>query len=96
MADAAVLAKIVAHVEEMAYAGASSDAIVKWCQERAEESRLRDIGQVGETTRFDSAVHTAASGYPHLGESVLVIRPGYEWLGGDEPVLVQRAVVAQR
>ncbi len=96
MADATLLAKIVAHVEEMAYAGASGDAIAKWCQEQAAESRLREIGRVGENARFDPAVHTATSGYPQRGDSVLVIRPGYEWLGGNEPALIQRAAVVRR
>lgn len=96
LADAAVLAKVVAHVEEMAYAGASSDAIAKWCQSQAVENRLREIGRVGESVPFDTALHTAASGYPERGETVLVVRPGYEWLGGSEPVLVQRAVVTRR
>jgi hypothetical protein len=93
LADATATAKVFAYIAEMVHGGADGRAILKWCDQQAAETDLVEIGNVGGQIAFDSDVHSSIVGYPSRGDRVEVVRPGYHWTGGDEPVLVLRAVV---
>jgi hypothetical protein len=93
LADATALAKVFAHIAEMVHGGADGEAVQKWCDQQAADSDLTEIGSIGGRVAFDSDVHSSAVGYPGNGDRVEVVRPGYRWTGGDDPILVLRAVV---
>lgn len=88
------VAELAIEVEEIAHNGADSEQIVKRMRNAAALRDLTPIGNAGEDTRFDPAMHKLQFGNPKPGIPVFVMKPGYTWRYGDEVAVVEYALVA--
>jgi hypothetical protein len=68
--------------------------VAKLLAEEARRKRLWQLGKPGDTVPFDPATHEAEVEAPDPGMAVRVVRSGYVWRGGGEPIVATKAVVA--
>ncbi|HCU51844.1 MAG TPA: hypothetical protein DGG94_18930, partial [Micromonosporaceae bacterium] len=88
------VAELAIEVEEIAHNGADSEQIVKRLRNAAALRDLTPIGNAGEDTRFDPAVHKLQFGNPKPGIPVFVVKPGYTWRYADDVTVIEYALVA--
>ena len=49
---------------------------------------------IGETVDFDPSIHESPGLRPKPGETVNVVRPGYEWTSDNERLVLEKAQVS--
>jgi hypothetical protein len=90
---ARLVADLAVAVDVLRSRGAGLAEVADLFTEEARRKRLWPIGRPGETVPFDPAAHEPESGRPGAGTTVEVVRSGYVWQGGDEPIVAAKAVV---
>ncbi|MDY7086399.1 MAG: hypothetical protein SYR96_14965 [Actinomycetota bacterium] len=90
---ARLVADLAVAVDVLRARDATMDEVTELLAEEAQRKRLWPIGRPGEIVPFDPASHETVSGEPQAGTSVEVVRAGYVWRGGSEPVVAAKAVV---
>jgi hypothetical protein len=90
---ARLVADLAVAVEVVRARGGTIAEITELFADEAQRKRLWPIGRPGETVSFDSAAHEAESGELSDGTAVEVVRSGYVWRGGGEPIVAAKALV---
>jgi len=90
---ARLVADLAVAVEILKARGDSIDEVAKLFAEETQRKRLWPVGQPGETVQFDPETHEVPGAPPDLGAAVRVVRCGYIWRGGGEPVVAVKATV---
>lgn len=90
---ARLVADLAVAVEVLRARGATIAEVADLFAEEAQRKRLWPIGQPGDTVEFDPASHDAEGGMPKPGAAVKVVRAGYVWRGGGEPIVAAKAAV---
>lgn len=90
---ARLVADLAVAVDVLRARGAGLDEVSALFADEARRKRLFPVGRAGETVTFDPAVHEADTGAPGAGDAVRIVRPGYVWRGGGEPVVAVKAAV---
>lgn len=92
--QARLVADLAVAVESLEARGEAIAEVAKLLAEEARRKRLWQLGKPGETVPFDPATHEIEAETPDPGTVVQVLRSGYVWRGGGEPVVAVKAVVA--
>ena len=90
---ARLVADLAVAVDVLRARGATLAEVSALFADEARRKRLSQVGQSGETVPFDPHVHDADDGGPGAGDAVRIVRPGYVWHGGAEPVVAVKATV---
>ncbi|REF98395.1 hypothetical protein DFJ67_4413 [Asanoa ferruginea] len=91
---AKVLADLATVVEVMHEQGATIAEVAAWLDGETHRKRLRAVDRLGETVAFDPDRHEIANGLRTArAGTVTVTRSGYVWQGGEEDVVLVKAVV---
>lgn len=95
LADARVAARFAAAIDEMTEGGADSASVRSWLTTQGLKwYNAEPIEQVGVATRFDPMNHQTVGGVVPAAQSpVVIVRPGYRWLGEEPGILISRALV---
>jgi hypothetical protein len=91
---ARLVADLAVAVEVLQARGDSISEVVKLFTEETRRKRLWSLGRPGETVPFDPESHEAEESAPDPGTAVRVVRSGYVWRGGGEPIVAVKAIVA--
>jgi hypothetical protein len=91
---AKLVAVLAVAVETLQARGDTIAEVIKLFTEETRRKRLWPLGQPGETLAFDPQSHEAEVQEPDPGTVVRVVRSGYLWRGGGEPVVAVKAIVA--
>ncbi|WP_433080076.1 hypothetical protein ACQP1P_41955 [Dactylosporangium sp. CA-052675] len=91
--DARLVAELAVAVESLQTRGDTIAEVIKLFSEETRRKRLWPLGQPGETVPFDPDAHEAEVQPPAQGANVRVVRSGYIWRGGGEPIVAAKAVV---
>jgi hypothetical protein len=91
---ARLVADLAMAIEVLRRRGDTLDAAAALFEDEARRKRLWPIGRPGETVAFDPGSHEAEGTRPETGATVEVVRSGYVWHGGGEPLVAAKAVVA--
>jgi hypothetical protein len=92
--QARLVADLAVAVEVLQARGDTIAEVVKLFTEETRRKRLWPLGRPGETVPFDPKTHEAEVQTPDPGTVVRVIRSGYVWRGGGEPIVAAKAIVA--
>ncbi|GLY02816.1 MULTISPECIES: hypothetical protein [Actinoplanes] len=90
---ARLVADLAVAVDALRAAGATITEVSTLFAEETQRKRLWPIGTPGETVAFDPQAHAADGLSPATGSSATVVRSGYVWHGGGEPVVAAKALV---
>jgi hypothetical protein len=90
---ARLVADLAVAVEALRVGGGTIAEVNKLFAEETQRKRLWPIGRPGDSVAFDPASHEAEAPWPRAGTTVLVVRSGYMWRGGGEPIVAAKAVV---
>lgn len=91
---AKLVAVLAVAVETLQARGDTIAEVIKLFTEETHRKRLWPLGRPGETLAFDPQSHEAEVQEPDPGTVVRVVRSGYLWRGGGEPVVAVKAIVA--
>jgi len=69
-------------------------ALVARTRSFAVRQGLIPVGMIGETVDFDPSIHESPGSRPKPGETVNVVRPGYEWTLDNERLVLEKAQVS--
>jgi hypothetical protein len=92
--QARLVADLAAAVEALQVRGDTIAEVAKLFTEETQRKRLWPLGRPGETVPFDPESHEAEVHAPDPGAAVRVVRSGYVWRGGGEPIVATKAIVA--
>lgn len=92
--EARLVAELAVAVEALQARGDTIAEVVKLLTEETGRKRLWPLGRPGETVPFDPGSHEAEMNAPERGTVVQIVRSGYVWRGGGEPIVAAKAVVA--
>ncbi len=92
--QARLVADLAVAVEVLRARGDTIAEVVKLLSEETRRKRLWPLGRPGETVPFDPESHDPEVHVPDPGTAVRVVRSGYVWRGGGEPIVAAKAVVA--
>ncbi|AEV83139.1 hypothetical protein ACWT_2118 [Actinoplanes sp. SE50] len=92
--EARLVADLAVAVEVLQSRGDTIAEVAKLLMDETRRKRLWPLGRPGETVPFDPDSHEAEVTMPNPGTVVRVVRSGYLWRGGGEPVVAAKAVVA--
>jgi hypothetical protein len=90
-----MVAELASEVEELAVSQASTRAMIHRVRSRVRLVGLEPLERAGESVVFDRSRHRPIDGSIADGAPVLVVRPGYAWMSGQEQVVVARPVVQE-
>jgi len=90
------VAELAAEVEELTAKRASAEVLLEHTRALTGDRGLEAIGRAGELSPYDPARHDPVGEVPDVGESVIVIRPGYLWHAPGEAVLISRALISRK
>jgi hypothetical protein len=91
---ARLVADLAVAVEVLQARGDTIAEVIKLFTEETQRKRLWPLGQPGETVPFDPESHEVEAHPPDRGTAVRVVRSGYVWRGGGEPIVAAKAIVA--
>jgi hypothetical protein len=91
---ARLVADLAVSVEVLQARGDTIAEVAKLFTEETGRKRLWPLGRPGETVPFDPESHEAEVHAPDPGTAVRVVRSGYVWRGGGEPIVAAKAIVA--
>jgi hypothetical protein len=91
---ARLVADLAVAVDVLQARGDTITEVAKLFTEETRRKRLWPLGQPGETVPFDPESHEAEVQAPDPGTVVQVVRSGYVWRGGGEPIVAAKAIVA--
>jgi hypothetical protein len=90
---ARLVADLAVAVEVLQARGDTIAEVAELLTEEARRKRLWPLGRRNETVPFDPDAHEAESEAFDRGTVVRIVRPGYVWRGGGEPVVAAKALV---
>jgi hypothetical protein len=90
---ARLVADLAVAVEVLEARGDTIAEVIKLFTEETRRKRLWPLGRPGETVPFDPESHEAEVLAPAPGTVVRVVRSGYVWRGGGEPIVAAKAIV---
>lgn len=90
---ARLVADLAVAVDALHARGDTIADVLKLFTDETRRKRLWPLGQPGETVPFDPQSHQADMQSPDPGSVVRVVRSGYVWRGGGEPIVAAKAVV---
>jgi hypothetical protein len=91
---ARLVADLAVAVEVLQARGDTIAEVAKLFTEETRRKRLWPLGRPGETVAFDPESHESEVHPPDPGTIVRVVRSGYVWRGGGEPIVAAKAIVA--
>jgi hypothetical protein len=91
---ARLVASLAMAVEVLQSRGDTIAEVAKLLTDETRRKRLWPLGQPGEMLPFDPDSHDAEVQAPHPGTVVRIVRSGYIWRGGGEPIVAAKAIVA--
>jgi hypothetical protein len=91
---AKLVAVLAVAVETLQARGDTIAEVIKLFTEETRRKRLWPLGRPGETLPFDPQSHEAEVQTPEPGTVVRIVRSGYVWRGGGEPIVAAKAIVA--
>jgi hypothetical protein len=92
--EARLVAELAVAVEVLQARGDTIAEVVKLFTEETRRKRLWPLGRPGEIVPFDPESHEPEVHGPDPGTAVRVVRAGYVWRGGGEPIVAAKAIVA--
>jgi molecular chaperone GrpE (heat shock protein) len=91
---ARLVADLAVAVEALQARGDTITEVAKLFTEETRRKRLWPLGRPGENVPFDPDSHDVEMHAAEPGTVVRVVRSGYVWRGGGEPIVAAKAVVA--
>lgn len=91
--QARLVADLAVAIEVLQERGDTIVEVARLFAEEARRKRLWQLGKPGDTVSFDPDAHEAEIEAPMPGVDVRVVRPGYIWRGGGEPIVAAKAAV---
>ncbi|MEU4424844.1 hypothetical protein AB0F81_29850 [Actinoplanes sp. NPDC024001] len=92
--QARLVADLAVAVEVIQNGGGTVAEVAELFAEETKRKRLWQLGKPGKTVPFDPNAHEAEVAAPDPGVPVRVVRSGYMWRGGGDPIVATKAVVA--
>jgi hypothetical protein len=92
--QARLVADLAVAVAVLQERGDTIAEVAELLAEEARRKRLWELGKPSDTVPFDPQTHEAEVAAPSPGTAVRVVRSGYIWRGGGEPIVATKAVVA--
>lgn len=93
--QARLVADLAVAIEVLEARGDTIAEVAALLAEETRRKRLWRTGTPGETVPFDPEAHEPETETPQEGTAVRVVRSGYVWRGGGEPIVAAKAVIAQ-